>query len=370
MECERGAWYDSPLRLTDDPITGRAIHAVTGGQGNNRPIYFNRPNFSGDGQTLFFLSDRTGLWQVYAYDLARGRVRRLTDCAHDPGRPSVDQVRPLIYYTQGNAVHCLHTGSLDERVVHVHATPAGGQFLLMDLSRDGQYLGCMEIGPYERAADGPSDFVRRFEARPLTRFWVITVDGAQAWQAHEEKRHLQHLLFCPTDPSTLMYCHEGPWDRVEQRMWLMKWDGTHIRPLRYQAHPDIRIGHEYWLEDGQRVAYAYACPALGEPQSVRVVDVASARETKITEHAYAHFIGNAAGTHIVGDDPQYVTLLDVATGATTPLAAHGQALTIANTLYHPHPAFSPDGEWIVYCRRDAAGHNDVCLVQPGELASV
>jgi oligogalacturonide lyase len=203
--------------------------------------------------------------------------------------------------------------------------------------------------------------VRRFEARPLTRFWLLTADGCKVWLAHEEKRHLQHLLFCPTDPTTILYCHEGPWSRVEQRMWLMKWDGSDIRPLRYQAHPDIRIGHEYW-QDGQTVAYAYACPARGEPQSVRIIDVWTGKETTLTEHGYSHFIGDRGGNRIVGDDSQHVTLLDVASGALTPLAVHGQALTIANTLYHPHPAFSPDGERVVFCRRDPAGHNDVCLI--------
>ncbi|MBN1246754.1 MAG: PD40 domain-containing protein [Anaerolineae bacterium] len=38
----------------------------------------------------------------------------------------------------------------------------------------------------------------------------------------------------------------------------------------------------------------------------------------------------------------------------------------ANTLYHPHPTFSPDGRQIIFCRRDEAGHNDVCLVRTPE----
>jgi Tol biopolymer transport system component len=45
------------------------------------------------------------------------------------------------------------------------------------------------------------------------------------------------------------------------------------------------------------------------------------------------------------------------------LVRHNQELTIANTLYHPHPAFSPDGSRIVFCRRDQEGHNDVCLLK-------
>lgn len=82
------------------------------------------------------------------------------------------------------------------------------------------------------------------------------------------------------------------------------------------------------------------------------------------------FRSDRTGNRIVGDDADYVPLLDVPTGTLTPLVRHNQELTIANTLYHPHPAFSPDGTRIVFCRRDAAGSNDVCLVQPANTEAV
>ncbi len=362
MMWDRGVWYDYPPLTIEDEVTGRSYAQITKGEGNNKHVYFNRLNFVDNGRYLLINSDRTGSWQIYAYDLQKERIRRLTDCTLDPGRPSVDPYRPLIYYTQGDLVYQLNIETLEEKLIHTHETPETGQFVLLDISRDGQYLGFMEMGAYEHAEDGPADFVRRYEVRPLCSFWVMTSDGAKVWKAHEEKRNLQHLLFCPTDPTTLLFCYEGPWDRVEQRLWLMKWDGSNIRPLRYQEHPDIRIGHEYWLDDGRSVAYAYTCPALDEPTSVRMVDVATGRETIITEHPFCHFINDREGRWIVGDDPQYVTLLNLATNELTPLAAHHQELTIANTLYHPHPAFSPDGSRIVFCRRDAAGNNDVCLI--------
>ena len=110
---------------------------------------------------MIFRSDRTGSWQIYAYDIAGRRVRRLTDAAADPGRPSIDQWRPLLYYTQGDFVHRLNVETLEETVVYRHPTPAGGTFLLMDLSSDGQYLGFMEIGPYDKLDNKADDFVRR-----------------------------------------------------------------------------------------------------------------------------------------------------------------------------------------------------------------
>ena len=356
-----GQWVDSPARGVRDETTGRRCRVLTGGLGNNRPIYFNRANFTGDGRYLIFLSDRTGSWQVYAYDLHGERLRRLTHASLDPGRPSIDPLRPLIYYTQGDAVHRLQLDTLDETVVYTHPTPPGGTFLLMDISGDGQYLGFMEIGPYDKAQDNTADFVRRFEARPLSSFWIATSDGVRAWKAHEEQRHLQHLLFNPADPTTLLFCYEGPWDRVEQRMWLMRWDGSQIRPLRYQEHPDLALGHEVWLADGRHVDYVRR--RKGRPAAVCRIDVLGGRETVLSEHPFSHFIADRSGQWIVGDDAQHVALLQVATGEVTPLVRHGQALTIANTLYHPHPSFGPDGRLIVFCRRDAAGQNDVCLIE-------
>jgi oligogalacturonide lyase len=356
-----GTWVDSPARVQRDETTGRSYRVLTGAVGNNRHIYFNRANFTGDGRYVILLSDRTGSWQIYAYDLARERMCRLTDAQLDPGRPSIDPIRPLLYYTQGSAVYRLDVDTLDENVVYTHPNPADRTFLLMDISGDGQYLGFMEIGPYDRAQDSTADFVRRFEARPLSSFWIATADGAKVWKAHEEKRHLQHLLFNPLDPTTLMFCYEGPWDRVEQRMWLMKWDGGQIRPLRYQEHPDIAIGHEYWLADGQHVDYVRR--RKGQPTAVCRINVHTGRETVLTHHGFSHFVSDRSGRWIVGDDAEHVALLEVESGETTPLVRHGQALTIANTLYHPHPAFSPDGRLIVFCRRGARGHNDVCLVE-------
>lgn len=122
-----GEWLAAPAIRTADRETGVEYDVLTGGVGNNTHVYFNRANFTGDGRFLIFRSDRTGSWQLSACDIAGQRLRRLTEVRVDPGRPSIDQ------------------------------------------------------------------------QRPLSSFWLATADGARVWKAHEEKRHLQHLLFCPAN---------------------------------------------------------------------------------------------------------------------------------------------------------------------------
>ncbi len=361
-EYARGVWIAAPAQQQRDTETGHAFDVLSGGIGNNVHVYFNRANFTYDGRHLIFRSDRTGSWQLYAYDISEQRLRRLTEATLDPhvkGRPCIDPCRPLLYYMQGSEVHRLNIETLVDEVVYRHPTSEGGTFYLMDISGDGQYLGFVEEAPFDKTDDARADWGRRFEARPLTSFWIATADGARVWKVHEEKRCLQHLLFCPTDPTTLMYCHEGPNDRVEQRMWLMHWDGTRIRPLRYQETPDLAIGHEYWCRDGRHVDYMnYARKAICR------IDTLSGEETVLADHHFCHFISDRSGTLIVGDEfAGYITLLDVKTGTLTPLVRHNQEMTMANGLYHPHPAFSPDGKHIVFCRKDEQGRNDVCLME-------
>lgn len=41
---------------------------------------------------------------------------------------------------------------------------------------------------------------------------------------------LGHLQFSPTDPNFIMFCHEGPWHRVD-RLWTIRTDGSELKKL-------------------------------------------------------------------------------------------------------------------------------------------
>ena len=63
-----------------------------------------------------------------------------------------------------------------------------------------------------------------------------------------------HLLFSPKDPTLLMYCHEGPWQKVD-RIWMIRADGTH-NTLIHKRHIAMEIaGHEFWGLDGETIWY-------------------------------------------------------------------------------------------------------------------
>ena len=51
------------------------------------------------------------------------------------------------------------------------------------------------------------------------------------------------MLFSPTDPTLLMYCHEGPWQLVD-RIWLIHTDGSHNTLIHKRTMAMEIAGHE------------------------------------------------------------------------------------------------------------------------------
>jgi len=67
------------------------------------------------------------------------------------------------------------------------------------------------------------------------------------------------MLFSPSDPTLLMYCHEGPWQDVD-RIWTIRTDASHNQ-LMHKRHMAMEIaGHEFWGWDGDTVYYDLQTP--------------------------------------------------------------------------------------------------------------
>ena len=99
---------------------------------------------------------------------------------------------------------------------------------------------------------------RLAERRPLQLVTVSTKTG-------EVKTLLRgtdwynHIQFSPTDPTVLMFCHEGPWHKVD-RTWLIRTDS---RPP-VKVHPRTMLmeieGHEWFSADGRMIWYDLQTP--------------------------------------------------------------------------------------------------------------
>ena len=70
---------------------------------------------------------------------------------------------------------------------------------------------------------------------------------------------VNHLLFSPTDPTLLMYCHEGMWQKVD-RIWLIHTDATQNTLVHKRTMVMEIAGHEFWGLDGKTIWYDWQYP--------------------------------------------------------------------------------------------------------------
>jgi len=107
---------------------------------------------------------------------------------------------------------------------------------------------------------------RRLAARiPVVLFTIRLEPGPNGEKAGAIKMLLHstdwvnHLLFSPTDPQLLMYCHEGMWQKVD-RIWLIHADGTQNTLVHKRTMVMEIAGHEFWGLDGKTIWYDWQYP--------------------------------------------------------------------------------------------------------------
>jgi len=153
---------------------------------------------------------------------------------------------------------------------------------------------------------------------------------------------LNHLLFSPTDPTLLMFCHEGPWHKVD-RIWTIRTDGSHLTKIHTRTMAMEIFGHEFWSIDGKTIYYDLQIPR-GEDfwLASYKVDTGERAWYHLQRNEWSiHFNVSADGKLFTGDggDPGQV-------------------------------AKAPDGEWIYLFRPELIpnrGIDDKSLVSPGVL---
>ena len=110
------------------------------------------------------------------------------------------------------------------------------------------------------ALDQPANkgemMVRRLAARiPLVIFTLNLNDGKITPLLHSTD-WIGHMLFSPTDPKLLMYCHEGPWQSVDQIQTNIQSDGTNNQLMHQRhIHAVIAAGNEFWGWDWRTAYY-------------------------------------------------------------------------------------------------------------------
>ena len=121
---------------------------------------------------------------------------------------------------------------------------------------------------------------RRLASRqPLILYTVSLVPGenSKITELQHSTDWVNHLLFSPKDPSLLMYCHEGPWQKVD-RIWMIHTDGTHNTLIHKRSIAMEIAGHEFWGLDGETIWYDWQ-PIKGQDFYLAGYDLSTGKRT-------------------------------------------------------------------------------------------
>ncbi|MGW5361142.1 oligogalacturonate lyase family protein [Actinopolymorpha pittospori] len=377
----KGEVFAPEWHEVEDLETGVKSRQLTDHKAHSHHLYFTNSGWYDDNQRLLFASDRGGAANLYSLDLRSGEFRQLTDLEEPRGAgsgsfqsTSVNPRRAEAYFWRQGGLFAIDLDTLEERLLYT--VPAGfrggGQ---TNVTADGAYV-CVNIG--QDMSDrfrmdlgaGYVGMAEYWAANPRCQVLRIPTQGGEAAVVWEEESWIGHINTSPTRPNLLTFCHEGPWHKVDHRIWMLDLDTGDAWKLRPTA-PRERVGHEYWFTDGEHVGYHGWTEGGSAFHGAVRYDNTAVGEYPLS-HTSMHFHSNDLNL-IVGDGnrnlPRLLLWRLTETGFEGPrvLLRHRGSFHIQ--AVHVHPRVSPDGSQILYTT-DARGYGNPHLVDIPDFDSL
>jgi len=389
-----GQTWKSEIREFKDAKTGKTIQRLTS-TGNNVHLYFTENSFDAHKNEIIFMSDRaSGLdkaphedphFNLFRMRLDTGVIVQLTDEPQSVGAPGGITKTPdsrIVVYHMGSLMRKLDTETGEIATLYEET----GNYTLgsPSIARNRRYLAFARNEKVD-APRGPNytGFKESFYLIKDGRITLAYLDGSGWFDVIKDTHWVGHFQFCPDDSTLGTYCHEGPWNLVTQRIWLLDFASREAKPCFRQDERDS-VGHEFWTQDGY-IFFDDRGPGhdgtiTSDRTQAVAIDVPVNQNTmfpfvgladrngnvvkKIDMPFYCnHYHANPDNTVLVGDDVDDLVLIDIS-GQQAKLQVLCQHRTSWHTsTSHCHPTWSWDGSRILYASDDG-GKINLYLVRP------
>jgi oligogalacturonide lyase len=329
-----------------DPDTGHRVVRLTDEPGS-ASLYFNQNGYTADGRRLVYTTSQG----ISVLDLAACKARRVVQ-----GRVRLIEAgrkTSRVYYVRDGVLLSTDVDTGETRriaglpprgsvsTINADETLAAGAYI----EGDGKDYGGNRT-QQERSLEQPPNKGRMMEERWAARLpmalFTVDIPSGEIKVVHRSRDWLNHLLFSPTDPTLLMFCHEGPWHKVE-RIWTIRSDGAGLTKIHTRTMAMEIFGHEFWSADGKIIWYDLQTPR-GEDFWLAGYEVETGKRSwyHLQRNEWSiHFNVSRDGALFCGDggDPGQV-------------------------------ARAPDGQWIYLFRPEPIpnrGLDEGSFIQPGVL---
>jgi len=374
-----------------DPSTGHKIIKLTRREGNNMSFYFHNNPFAGN-KMIFYGTDylntanndsvkqETGNIpasnkQLYSVDLKTLKVEQLTYQPNSMNGEIVAEKNKLVYYQVKDSVFSTNIETKQTKLIYVF--PADFKASITTINADetllaGAWSSDAEKEIFRQNPGKSSYFNLIYEAKLPRTLFTINVKNGQLVKLFSDSAWLNHVQFSNTDPKLLMFCHEGPWHKVD-RIWTINIETKAVK-LIHKRTMDMEIaGHEWFSPDGKTIWFDLQQPR-GVTFFVAGADVKTGVEKKYSvkrDEWSIHFNTSPDQTLFCGDggDPGQVAKANDGRWIYLfkPDGDKLKSSKLVNMKNHnyklePNVHFSPDGKWVIF-RANFEGNTDVYAVE-------
>ncbi|HTK26329.1 MAG TPA: oligogalacturonate lyase family protein [Pyrinomonadaceae bacterium] len=377
-----------PPREWVDQDTGHRVVRLSDEPGSSS-FYFHQNGYTASGDKLVF-STRSGL---STYDFKTKKIEQIVEGR--AGNAIVGPKTRKVFYLKGDTVYetdidtkATREIARDARLrsgsgfaVNADETLLGGSMVTGDVPKEFRPSAPPpapnaqpQASPTPRGDNYPGKgemMERRLAAKIPMALYTVNIKTGAVKTFHPATDWLNHVQFSPTDPTLMMFCHEGPWHKVD-RIWTIRTDGSDLKKIHTRTMDMEIAGHEFFGRDGN-IYYDLQTPK-SQVFWLAEYNVKTGKLTKysLEKHEWSvHynvspdgklFAGDGGGPNSVarGDNGQWIYLFRPENGKL-------KAEKLVNLAKHdyrlePNVTFTPDGKWIVF-RSNMFGPTQVYAVE-------
>lgn len=380
-----GSVFPSEMKRINDSLLGTETLQLTT-SGINYHMYFTENSFDIDGKEIYFLSNKGNdgkeIFNIFYMDLQTGEMIQLTDdTAGVTGGITKTPDSELIAYITGHELRVYNTRTKENICIY---TDPDMDISSPSISCDKRKIGFVRNEDNDVIYAGPNytGFEDKMFAIKDGRISVCRIDGSGFYDVVRDTHWVGHFQFSPDDPDVAMFCHEGPWNEVDQRIWITNIRTRDFWPCFRQGKSDC-VGHEFWTKSGDIIfdnrrdghdgtissnkiqVYAKPIPHADQKPYFGFAHKDGTVYRKIKMPFYCnHYFANYDLSLFVGDAVDDLVLIKPdETGNTRLIKLLAHNTTWAYQRSHCHPTFSYDGRKILYAADTDRWHDNLFLVR-------
>jgi oligogalacturonide lyase len=386
-----GQKWESEIHTYKDEKTGRKVKKLTS-HFNNIHLYFTENSFVLDKNEILFYSDRAKnkssdtdgkpAFNLFSMNLDSGEILQLSE-----DNDQLDNITKtpdseiIVYLINNKKIKLINTVTGKNLIIYEEK----GNYRLSNpsISQNKEYLAfCRNEDVNIKRGPNYAGFKDSYYNIKDGRITLLNLASLESYDIYRDTHWINHFQFCPTNSSLGIFCHEGPWNLVTQRMWLINFISHEITPCFRQNENDS-VGHEFWTNDGaiffdnrgpghdgtitskrtQAVATDIGIKENIITPYIGLIDTKGNLIKKMDMPYYCnHYHSNPHNTKLVGDDVEDLVLIDISGDKAKLEVLCSHKTSWLTKRSHCHPTWSWDGRKILYAS-DNGGNINLYLVE-------